>query len=498
MAERLVTRAASSIATTAIVSRSAKEVLPSGSRSATAAPRGPVASAATTTPRPSTKIAKPGWAERSTAAGLSNRCRDAQATSTTAAAPDTQNGSTPACEATTKPTSISASTTSGVRAAVGASRSGGTGRAGPRRSSRKSRRSATYSTASTTADTGAIRAAKPAKVRWRCGRASRLVRLETGSSREAELAIRNEEYADGQGDACTASAAPTTTGISSTTVASRLSTAVTRAASTKTPVIRAAGPPPLRRATTRAPCRNTPARAQISPTTRIDIKNSSTGPRCRTTASASAHVSSPVASVARAATTAIPASTRPEGCRIAVTSSTASAGHRHRLAREVGEGRHGRRLRPGDNGSVSTPSTTKPGRYQRSAAGMVGAMVVLLRGDRGLRRVPGADPGPARGAARVDRLPTVGPTPAVGGTARSCTPTRCPPGWIATRADAGAAGDESWSLTMLTDEDRFVGIHQADAELETLVGVRRRRGRRRGRGGRRRERPGAALAAVHR
>ena len=48
-------------------------------------------------------------------------------------------------------------------------------------------------------------------------------------------------------------------------------------------------------------------------------------------------------------------------------------------------------------------------------------------------------------------------------------PDALPPGWIATRADAGAAGDESWSLTMLTDEDRFVGIHQADAELETLV-----------------------------
>ncbi len=48
-------------------------------------------------------------------------------------------------------------------------------------------------------------------------------------------------------------------------------------------------------------------------------------------------------------------------------------------------------------------------------------------------------------------------------------PDALPSGWIATRADAGAAGDESWSLNLLTDGDLFVGVRQEDAELETLV-----------------------------
>ena len=117
---------------------------------------------------------------------------------------------------------------------------------------------------------------------------------------------------------------------------------------------------------------------------------------------------------------------------------------------------------------MSTPSTTKPGRYQRSAAGMVGAMVVLLVAIgafvafRALTRdQPEVRPESIDYRQSVRLLQSAGRTVVY--------PDALPPGWIATRADAGAAGDESWSLTMLTDEDRFVGIHQADAELETLV-----------------------------
>jgi len=70
---------------------------------------------------------------------------------------------------------------SGVVAAVGAA------------SVRRNRmRSTTYSTTRTTASTGAMTSAKPAKVRSRWGMASRFVRFETGSSREAELTIRRQ------------------------------------------------------------------------------------------------------------------------------------------------------------------------------------------------------------------------------------------------------------------------------------------------------------------
>ena len=62
------------------------------------------------------------------------------------------------------------------------------------------------------------------------------MRLETGSSSEAELAIRRQAWAPGRYDVPLLTAAATTTGVSRTTVASRLSTAVTAAASRKTPV----------------------------------------------------------------------------------------------------------------------------------------------------------------------------------------------------------------------------------------------------------------------
>ena len=84
------------------------------------------------------------------------------------------------------------------------------------------------------ASTGAIRTAKPSERRGpRWGRASRLVRLETGSRSEAEFAIRRQAKVPGRRRTDRAMAAASTTGVSSTTVASRLSMAVTTAASTE-------------------------------------------------------------------------------------------------------------------------------------------------------------------------------------------------------------------------------------------------------------------------
>ena len=117
---------------------------------------------------------------------------------------------------------------------------------------------------------------------------------------------------------------------------------------------------------------------------------------------------------------------------------------------------------------MSTPPTVKPGRYQRSAGGMVGAMVVLLVAVgafvafRALTRdQPEVRPEP------VDHLQAVRLLQSAGRTV--VYPDELPAGWITTRADVGPAGDEWWSLTMLTDEGLFAGIRQEDAELETLV-----------------------------
>ena len=188
----------------------------------------PSRAATTTTPRQSTKTANAGWAAWTRPARRRRR-----AAAPNAPAPPRQRGDPGRLdpERRERPRSRPASARparrhDGQRGGCGP---GAVPRRGPRGRARNSRRSTTYSTTSTVASTGAITTAKPPKVRSRWGIASRLVRLETGSSSEAELAIRRQACAPGargrrQGDG----GRRATTGVSSTTVASRLSTVVTR------------------------------------------------------------------------------------------------------------------------------------------------------------------------------------------------------------------------------------------------------------------------------
>jgi hypothetical protein len=121
-----------------------------------------------------------------------------------------------------------------------------------------------------------------------------------------------------------------------------------------------------------------------------------------------------------------------------------------------------------DNGGVSEASAPeKPGRYQRSAGGMVGAMVILLLfigafvAFRGLTRdQPEIHPEP------VDYLETV--ALAQRGGIDVVYPAELPEGWIATSVDVGAESATTWGLSMLTDEDRFVGLRQDD-DLDELL-----------------------------
>src|SRR3954447_7419074 len=86
----------------------------------------------------------------------------------------------------------------------------------------------------TATHTGPISAAKPRKdTEGRAGTASRFVRFETGSSNEALLARRTQACTDGRGMTRVVEAAAATTGVSRTTVASRLSAAVVSDAATK-------------------------------------------------------------------------------------------------------------------------------------------------------------------------------------------------------------------------------------------------------------------------
>ena len=110
------------------------------------------------------------------------------------------------------------------------------------------------------------------------------------------------------------------------------------------------------------------------------------------------------------------------------------------------------------------------GRYQRSAAGMVGAMIVLVvvvvfmvfvRDASNTRAVP--DPTPtvdyrqtvdyARRTADFDLL----------------APRTLPAGWRATSVSFVPRGDQRWHLGMLTGTDGYVGLEQAGRSVSSMV-----------------------------
>lgn len=107
------------------------------------------------------------------------------------------------------------------------------------------------------------------------------------------------------------------------------------------------------------------------------------------------------------------------------------------------------------------------GRYQRSAAGMVGAMLVTIgvivafvafrslnRDDLEVEREP------------VDYLSVVQAFQDGGGLP-IVYPPELPKGWKA--VDAGGESDGGWSVDLFTDEDRYVGLFQAHGDVESLV-----------------------------
>lgn len=108
------------------------------------------------------------------------------------------------------------------------------------------------------------------------------------------------------------------------------------------------------------------------------------------------------------------------------------------------------------------------GRYHRSMAGMIGAMLVTLlviAGFVAFRDANRADL--AIEAEPVDYIAVVDGVQESGADWLAYPPA-LPEGWIA-RAVAFDTGPE-WSLSMLTDEERFVGLRQVTgAEVTTLV-----------------------------
>lgn len=110
----------------------------------------------------------------------------------------------------------------------------------------------------------------------------------------------------------------------------------------------------------------------------------------------------------------------------------------------------------------------RPGRYQRSASGLVasllvtGVLVLLLVWLMGLfRNAPTIDPTP------VDHLEAIGA--AQDGGHRPVYPTELPEGWIATGFEVEPGADAAYGLKLFTDEERFAGISQSRESVTSLL-----------------------------
>ena len=110
----------------------------------------------------------------------------------------------------------------------------------------------------------------------------------------------------------------------------------------------------------------------------------------------------------------------------------------------------------------------RAGRYQRSIAGGVGSLIVLVvvvlafvAFRAFFRDNDAVDVEP------VDYLAVVAPAQEAG--IRIVYPPSLPKGWTATSVDFVPGERPAFGVGMLTDDDLFVGVRQADDDLATLL-----------------------------
>ena len=110
----------------------------------------------------------------------------------------------------------------------------------------------------------------------------------------------------------------------------------------------------------------------------------------------------------------------------------------------------------------------KPGRYQRSSNGLIGALIVTLLAIGAFVLVRSL----TRADVDVEREPVDYAAAATAARGRGfdvIAPTSLPDGWIATAVDLQQTDPPLWGLGLLTDDDKFVGLRQEDASVDDLV-----------------------------
>jgi hypothetical protein len=112
--------------------------------------------------------------------------------------------------------------------------------------------------------------------------------------------------------------------------------------------------------------------------------------------------------------------------------------------------------------------TGRAGRYQRSAAGLVVSLLVTVLALGGLLYFMGAFRHDLEvKPEQVDHLDTVEAAQQAGLT--PVYPAELPDGWIATGVDVTPGEDPTFTIRLLTEDDRFVGVHQEDASSTALL-----------------------------
>ncbi len=113
----------------------------------------------------------------------------------------------------------------------------------------------------------------------------------------------------------------------------------------------------------------------------------------------------------------------------------------------------------------------RPGRYQRSTNGLVGAILVTVVAVVGFiallslfRDEPDVE------SVRVDYLEIVGL--AQDAKLRPVYPAELPSGWTATKAEVLPDDEPDFDLGLLTDDEEFVGVVWTDEDVDDLLAER--------------------------
>ena len=110
----------------------------------------------------------------------------------------------------------------------------------------------------------------------------------------------------------------------------------------------------------------------------------------------------------------------------------------------------------------------RSGRYQRSMAGGIGALIVLVLVVLAFVFFRGAFRGnEAVDVTPVDYLSVVGPAQEAG--LPVVYPPSLPDGWTPTSVAFDPGDRPAWGVGMLTDDGKFVGIRQEDDDLDSLL-----------------------------